>query len=226
MGGGVRKGKTYGLEKRPWRIIHVFDQAKATEDKNDDKEKWYGQFTGGLGLFGEYLLIPKFSLGLELMIAFPYVREVKTGDSDKEVCVHCEQNILVRLLLRVKVPLNIKSAASFYPLMLFGYSDYISRFEDEEALNFHGIGFGVGLGAEVYFSKVTEFFEMRYMLDSGWEDKVSLLNHNLSLIIGLKIGKKEKLLESSVISTELLARPTFKPPPTKAGSSAYSLMPN
>jgi len=25
MGGGVRKGKTYGLEKRPWRIIHNYD---------------------------------------------------------------------------------------------------------------------------------------------------------------------------------------------------------
>ena len=111
---------------------------------------WYVQFAGGFGLFGEFLVAPFMALGLELFFAFPRVEEVqKTGDQ-KQTCEDCQQDYLLDLVLRSKFIIRVAKKISLYPLLLFGYSDYISRAAGREAYAFNGIAFGAGAGIEGY----------------------------------------------------------------------------
>jgi hypothetical protein len=166
---------------------------RGLNSSSHDDIDWYGQFTGGIGLFGELLVAPVFALGLELFVAFPKVEQVKIGGGDKEDCSDCEQDFIVNFVARSKFVIRAAKKISLYPLVLFGYSDYISRAENRKDYNFHGIAFGLGAGIEGYAgSAVTPFFELRYLLNAGWHEeesvnvKMALVHHELALNFGLR----------------------------------------
>lgn len=169
-----------------------------TAEPDDIKVKWYGQLTGGIGLFGEYLLVPFFALGMELSIFFPFVKEIKHENTSRAGCEECEQSFLFNILVRAKFPIRIIPQASVFPMVLFGYSSYLNRVETKQVYTYHGLGVGAGIGIENYTSFAIPFFELRYLLHAGWFDphlrsghpdsdtKGRLLDHNFMLNLGLR----------------------------------------
>lgn len=197
---GAAKGKP---GNRNWGMglygaLIPLDRAKLSIEYTDEPSRnmeveHFDRFTGGVGLFIEFVLMRYFALGMELALSFPRVDEVKADGGATQECLGCEQDVAMRFLLRLKFLISMAKRVSLYPVVLFGYSDYIFRAEDRDAWHFHGCSFGLGMGVEGYAGKtVTPFFELRYLLHAGWHKEdpheaiMNLLHHNLALMIGLR----------------------------------------
>lgn len=169
------------------------------DNEPDVESLWYGKLSGGVGLFLEAMPNSKVSLGLELNLTFPFVDEIERSGEEKSECDFCRRDIFIRLLIRAKFPIMVAKKTSLYPIIVFGYSDYISRAENRVRLDFHGMTFGLGFGLENYRPrKLSPFLEVRYMFHAGWQkkdfnsehyvstDDQQLLNHNLAVHFGLR----------------------------------------
>ena len=181
----------------------LLDRGKNTweyEDASDAVSEIYNQLNGGLGLYIEALARKRVFVGLELNFSFPRVNHIKNEGGSKTACTTCELDIFVRLLLRMKVPFMASGKTAFYPVFLFGYSDYISRAQGRDKLDSHGVTLGFGFGFEILKIRVfSPFIEVRYMYHYGLQlqetedddgvqsSKQKLHNHNLGLMLGVRI---------------------------------------
>jgi hypothetical protein len=149
---------------------------------------WYGKFSGGVGVFGEFLLTPQAALGLELGLLFPTVEDIQRKGEAQLDCADCELGFLYEVLVRAKFPIRIIPQASFYPIALAGHTGYIHRVKGEDPAFYPGIGIGGGVGLEDYTSVATLFFEVRYLLHAGWTggSKTRLLDHNVTIDLGAR----------------------------------------
>lgn len=175
----------------------VVDRATLALESEPD-QTWYGRLTGGVGVFGEYLILPTLALGLEGFLFFPTVKEIEVEGSSRAGCQICELSFLYGVLARVKLPFRIVPQASLYPIVVAGYCGYSHRVEGERAYNHHGICAGGGVGIEDYTPAATVFFDIRYMFLAGWFDpereshpdedavKTRLMVHSLTLNLGLR----------------------------------------
>jgi hypothetical protein len=175
----------------------VVDRASVALESEAD-QTWYGRLTGGIGLFGEYLILPTFALGLEGFLFFPTVKEIEVAGSARAACETCELSFLYGVLARAKLPFRIIPQASLYPILVTGYCGYSHRVEGDRAYNYHGICAGGGAGIEDYTPAATVFFDIRYVFLAGWFDpgrenhpdedavKARLMVHSLTLNLGLR----------------------------------------
>ena len=175
----------------------VVDRATLAPE-SEPEQTWYGRLTGGVGVFGEYLILPTLALGLEGFLFFPTVKEIEVEGSSRAGCRICELSFLYGVLARVKLPFRIVPQASLYPIVVAGYCGYSHRVEGERAYNHHGICAGGGVGIEDYTPAATVFFDIRYMFLAGWFDpereshpdedavKARLMVHSLTLNLGLR----------------------------------------
>lgn len=112
-------------------------------------------------------------------------------------CPGCERDILVSLLLRLKFPIPIHKLVGVYPLVEFGLGNYTSREKGVKTINYTGLGFAAAAGVEIYpLAFLTPFFECRYMLHAGFDDRKEpvgkvhekLILHSFALVIGVRLG--------------------------------------
>jgi len=182
--GGKRAG--FGI----FGVFLVLNRGYAEAGVGDDggDAVWYGKFSGGIGVFGEFLITPQAALGLELGLLFPTVEDIQRKGEAQIDCGDCELGFLYEVLVRAKFPVRIIPQASFYPIALAGHTGYIHRVKGEKPAFYPGIGVGGGVGLEDYTSVATLFFEARYLLHAGWTDgsKTRLLDHNVTLNLGAR----------------------------------------
>jgi hypothetical protein len=153
-----------------------------------------GGITGGVGLFGEYMVRPYFAAGAETWVDFPRIKEGSNPDDDN-LCITCNQNVIMRFLFRGKFPIRAAGGLFLGPMILGGYSFYFSGIFN------HGLSLGTGLNVQVHTQTVTPFFETRYMLHLGWfnednaryyDDAVDvkeefILYHAAVIVLGLRV---------------------------------------
>jgi hypothetical protein len=182
--GGKRAG--FGI----FGAFLVLNRGYAEAGPGDDAKDavWYGKFSGGVGVFGEFLLTPQTALGLELGLLFPTVEDIQRKGEAQIDCGDCELGFLYEVLARAKFPVRIIPQASFYPIVLAGHTGYIQRVKGEDPVFYPGIGIGGGVGLEDYTSVATLFFEARYLFHAGWTggSKTRLLDHNVTLDLGVR----------------------------------------
>jgi len=153
-----------------------------------------GVTTGGVGLFGEYMVRPYFAAGAETSVDFPRIQQGSDPGEDN-LCIMCDQNVIMRFLFRGKFPIRAAGGLFLGPLILAGYSFYFSGVFN------HGMSFGTGVNVQVHTRTVTPLFEARYMLHLGWYDAdiaqygvyghdvehEIILYHAAVLVLGLRV---------------------------------------
>jgi hypothetical protein len=172
----------------------VFGQALSELKTASGREKtvWYGQLTGGVTVFGEYLIVPFLALGGEFSVFFPKTKEIEPDGGSRVECEYCENSFLFSLMARAKFPLRVAQQASLYPIIFLGYGAYMNREKDESARWYHGLGAGAGIGLEDYTPFATPFFEIRYHFLAGWHrsdggsETGTLLLHSVTLNLGIR----------------------------------------
>jgi hypothetical protein len=156
----------------------AFNQAQA-----ESSRKWEGELTGGFGLFGEYLPLPYLALGLEADLAFPRI-ERKSGDR----CAPCRRDVFLQILGRLKLPVRTSRNTSFFPIFHVGYS-HLHHITTDRKTGYDGLGFGGGLGVEVYTNTSAVSLELRYAghytpASTGPEE---LLDHFINVAFGFRL---------------------------------------
>jgi hypothetical protein len=158
----------------------------------------YGAFTPGFGAVGEYDLLPRLTMGLEVFVAFPEITYIEDASTTGlEPCDECQRDLMMSLLLRVKVPFTVGRVVSLYPLMASGFHFYAgkSNWTNLDGKYLVGLALVGGMGASFKVHRViTLFLEARYNLGVTW-DKGSkgnasysdrLLTHGLSIPVGVR----------------------------------------
>jgi hypothetical protein len=143
--------------------------------------------TGGVGVFFEYLVARCFSLGLELSMFFP---EMYLHPNDEPWGP--QPGMFIRVPLRASFPITLSRRIVLYPLVAVGYTDLVAMAIHEEAMHYHGILVGAGLGLNAAVLKwLGLFFEARYLLHVGFGsrwywDSVRVMVHSPELLAGLR----------------------------------------
>lgn len=195
-----------GIGIYPSLVVYGFEKMILDVEGTDIEQRGElrMEFTGGVGVFGEFLVAPSVAIGGEIILAFPKIDELKTiNPVTMEIewmpCPTCERDMHLSAMFRMKFPFKMGRWAGLYPLVTVGLSNLTHRQENADARNYIGLGYTTGLGVEFYTPAIiTPFLEMRYHGALGFRadmteaekrayEKQMSVYHSIALNLGVKI---------------------------------------